>query len=462
MLESASSRSAWQSKLIGDGAHRNAAMTAFVVVGVLVAMTVSQFKNIEVGSFRYWLLVLSALLLPLFDLVAIIRTLLGSALLLLGFAVVAGGWHLAAGDVRAVVQLLLLVYIAAWVATDRATLNADDIGRLYLLAVGLGIVVLLFTDQNIYSLVPGRANSAVAAGRVSFFPNIAYTGLLSFAVLLVLTRDRRLARRHAVVLVMAIYFLVFSSVRATLIAAAVYLTLYFWFNRYSKAEPVRMFWTALLVAVGLNIAIWQSAKVLFLLQDNFLVSTFLLRGETGISLDRIAYQLYRPWLWEVQAKIFAASPAWMGWGVFDFSKLVVGESPPLNSSGSESLPMRLLTVYGIPALLFTSYLVVCLYRSARRDDRWACASFPAIFMLMMNWGSSFHPTDFVFVLLMLVVSRGAAGYADAGLDATAGRADLDGQTPFEHATGSPQVRSLKSAVSGGIAKYRRRLQRLGQ
>jgi hypothetical protein len=200
-----------------------------------------------------------------------------------------------------------------------------------------------------------------------------------------------------------------------------------------------MFWTALLVAFGLNIAIWQSARVLFLLQDNFLVSTFLLRGETGISLDRIAYQLYRPWLWETQAKIFAASPAWMGWGVYDFSKLVVGNSPPLSSSGSESLPMRLLTVYGIPALFFTGYLVVCLYRSARRDDRWACAAFPATFILMMNWGSSFHPTDFVFVLLMLVVSRGAAGYADAQLDPVATRSAPDSIKSFKGAAESRAV-----------------------
>lgn len=410
-------------RILGDGSSRNVAMTAFVAVGLIVAMSVSQFQNIEVGSFRYWLLILSALLLPLFDLPAIIKMLLGGALLLLGFALVAGGWHVAHGDVRAVVQLALLIYVTAWVATDRAILNVEDVVRLYLLALGLGVGVLLFTDHNIYSLVPGRAASGVAAGRVSFFPNIAYTGMLSFAMLLVLTRDKQLARRHAVVLAISIYFLLFSGVRSTLIATVIYLTLYLLFSRYSDAKLGRMFWIALLVAFGINVAIWQSAKVLFLLQDNFLVSKLLLRGERGLTLDLIAYQLYRPWLWEVQAKIFAASPGWMGWGVFDFSKMIIGESQPLASSGSESLPMRLLTIYGIPALLFTAYLIVCLHRSARRGDRWACASFPAIFMLMMNWGSSFHPTDFVFVLLMLVVLRGSAAYFDP-LSASVAKRDL--------------------------------------
>lgn len=171
-----------------------------------------------------------------------------------------------------------------------------------------------------------------------------------------------------------------------------------------------MFLTALIVAFGLNVAIALSAGILYLLQDNLFVSSVFLRGETGITLDRIAYQLYRPWLWAIQFKIFAASPGWMGWGVYDFSQMVIEDSPPLTTNGTESLPTRLLTVYGIPGVLFTLYLIVRLWKLAREDDRWACACFPALFILMMNWGSAFHPSDAMFVVFMLIMMRGSKGF----------------------------------------------------
>ena len=394
---------------------RNIAMTIFVTLGLLVAMSVSQFENFAVGSFRYWLVTMSALLLPLFDLPAIVKTLLGRAMVLLVFVLVAGTWHLFVGDTQAVLQLFLFVYVFTWVSTDRAALDVHDIARLYLLLLGCGVAVLIFTDENIYSLVPGRAESAVAAGRVSFFPNIAYTGVFSLAALLVLTKDRFLARAYSVVLAIAIYFLIFSFVRASFIAAVGYVVLRWWFSKYREPKPRRMFWTALVVAFGFNVAIAQSAGVLCLLQDNFLVSSLFLRGETGISLDRIAYQLYRPWLWDFQFKMFAASPAWMGWGTQDFPQMVLDQTPPLEAAASVSLPMRLLTAYGIPSILFVVYLIVRLWRLARRDDRWACACFPGLFILMMNWGSVFHPTDAMFVLLMLIVVRGAEGFVGGQL-----------------------------------------------
>lgn len=391
---------------------RNMAMTISVALGLFVAMSVSQFENIAVGSSRYWLIIVSTLLWPLFDLAAIVKTLLGRAMLLLVFILLAGTWHLFAGDERAVLQLLLLIYVLTWVSTDRAVLNVHDMARLYSVVLGLGIAVLITTDENIYSLVPGRAESAQAAGRVSFFPNIAYTSAFSFAIFLLLTRSKKVAQEHSVVLALAVYFLVFSRVRATLIVAAIYLVLRWWFGRYPEPRPTRMFWIAAIVACGVNIAIAYSAAVLFALQDNQIISVLFLRGETGISLERIEYQLYRPWLWGVQFKIFANSPAWMGWGTFDFSRMVADLGPPVPTAGSESLPLRLLTVYGIPGVLFTCYLIACLWKLARQDDRWACACFPALFILMMNWGSIFHPTDAMFVLLMLVITRGTIGFVE--------------------------------------------------
>lgn len=387
-------------------------MMIFVTVGMCVNMSVSQLVNegIAVGSFRYWLVVLMALLLPLPDLPQIAVTLLGRAKLLLFFLMIAGAWYLIMGDVRAVIQLLLLVYVLTWVSTDGAKLDVQDLTRLYFFIFLVGLGVIFFTNENLYGIIPGRSAVIWEPMRVSIFPNIAFSGILSLAMILILTKTPGLVRAHPIIFAMAVYFLVFSLVRTTLIAVVIYLIMRWWFSTYRVPAPKQMFWTAVIVAFGFNIVIALSAGLLYLLQHNVVISGLFLRGETDISIERIAYQLYRPWLWAVQFKLFATSPWWMGWGVFDFSEFTIGDAPPLISGGTESLPTRLLTVYGIPAVLFTLYLLVRLRKLALEDDRWACACFPALFILMTNWGSAFHPTDALFVLLMLIMMRGSQGF----------------------------------------------------
>jgi hypothetical protein len=104
----------------------------------------------------------------------------------------------------------------------------------------------------------------------------------------------------------------------------------------------------------------------------------------------------------------------MGWGSFYQAMLDAGGTP-IATTGSESLPTRLLATYGLAGVLFTFYLVRRLRVLAFRDDRWACACFPAIFVLMMNWGSVFHPTDGMFVILTLMVTKGSAGFIERPL-----------------------------------------------
>jgi hypothetical protein len=104
----------------------------------------------------------------------------------------------------------------------------------------------------------------------------------------------------------------------------------------------------------------------------------------------------------------------MGWGSADFYQLVAKtiEDPDaiIISAGSEALPTRLVVVYGLPGLLFSVYLFVRLRKLALSDDRWACACFPALFSLMMSWGSVFHPSDAIFVILLLIMTKGSEGF----------------------------------------------------
>lgn len=395
-----------------QGSQRHAAMIGFVAISLLVTMSLGQLEILERGSFRYWLVVVPAILLPLLDLRAVVTTLLGRASLLLLFLLWAGAWHLFKGDVRVTAQLGALVLGIAWISTPRAQIGVQDLTRLFLILVLIGLLIS-FLGFNRYGIVPGFSDPSYGLWRVSFFPNIAYTAALSLVIVLVLSRTKAGLWRHPIAFAIACYFLAFSQVRGAFVAVLIYAVLYYYFCRSEAGRPNRMFWMALFVALGAPVAVYWSADVLHALQNSRVVSVLFLRGKTDLALDDILFQLYRPWLWGAHLHLFLSSPAWMGWGSPEFYQSVLDTtSPPQVTTGSESLPTRLLASYGIPGILFTLHLVRLLRESARRDDRWACACFPAIFFLLVNWGSIFHPTDAMFVLLLLMVTRGSAGFRD--------------------------------------------------
>ncbi|MGQ0684324.1 hypothetical protein [Bradyrhizobium sp.] len=395
-----------------QGSQRHTAMIGFVALSLLVTMSLGQLDSFQHGSLQYWLVVAPAVLLPLLDLRAIVATLLGRASLLLWFLLLAGGWHFFMGDARATAQLCALVLGMAWISSPRARISVHDLTRLYLVLVSVGLLVSLFTEFNRYGIVPGFSDPGYGLWRISFFPNIAYTGALSLVMVLVLTRTKAGFRQHPIVFAIASYFLAFSLVRGALVALLIYAALYRYFCRDQEVRPNQVFWIALIVAFGVPLAVFWSADLLGALQDNRVVSILFLRGKTNLSIDDILFQLYRPWLWATHLQLFLSSPAWMGWGSAEFYQSVLeAMGPPQTTTGSESLPTRLLASYGIPGVLFTLYLVRLLRASARKDDRWACACFPAVFFLMVNWGGIFHSTDGMFVLLLLMVTRGSAGFA---------------------------------------------------
>lgn len=390
-------------------------MTAFVALSLLVTMSLGQTEIIERDSLRYWLIVTPAILLPLLDLRAIVTTLLGRASLLLLFLLLAGGWHLLNGDIRATVQLCLLVLGIAWISTLRAHIYVQDLTRLYWVLLLIGLLISLLSSFNRYGVVPGSSDPQYGVWRVSFFPNIAYTAAFSLVIVLVLTRTKATLYNNSAIFAVAVYFLVFSQVRAVIIAVLIYAVLYRFFCRSEVARPSQMFWIALVVALGAPLAVFWSGALLYAMQDNLLVSVLFLRGKTNLSLDAISYQLYRPWLWSAHLHLLVSSPAWMGWGSPEFYQPVLDAAlPPISTGGTESLPTRLLASYGIPSILFTLYLVRLLRESSREDDRWACACFPAVFFLLMNWGGIFHPTDAMFVLLLLPLTRGSVGFSNRG------------------------------------------------
>jgi hypothetical protein len=391
---------------------RHLGLLAFATLSLLVAMiSVSQEENPEVGSMAYWLLILPAAILPMFDAPRIFTALIGRAWVLLLFLFTAGVWHLMTGDTRAVLQLGLLVLGLTWISIPGAKYNIGDLCWLYVALVIFG-AFLWIAGLNLWGLLPGTTSDQYSgAWRVSFFPNIANSGMLSLAMLLILTKDRRTFRSHLLIFALVIYFLLFSFVRTALIGTVLYVGLRWWFARRSTT-PRGMFWTTIAVAVGINVLMAVSAVAVVYLQDNPIFSRLLLQGASDLDQQQVLEQMYRPLLWLDQLNLFVTSPGLMGWGSFESPHIAAAEMlPDLEGAGTAALSTRLLATYGLPGALFTIYLVSRLWQLAKADDRWACACFAPVFLVNMNWGSVLHPTDALFALFLLTNVRGSRGFS---------------------------------------------------
>lgn len=386
--------------------RRNLAMLLFVVLSLGVSMTITQEETPEVGSFSYWLLIVPSLLLPLTDALGIVKALLGRARPILIFGVVAGAWQLARGDLRAVQQLVLLVWVLGWLSSDRAYLAVRDLLWIYLGLVFVGLCIWIQTDINGWGLLPGTTVHNLEGWRISFFPNIANTAVLSLAIVLLLTRNWHVARKHALMLGLALYFLLLSFVRTATIGIGLYLFMRWWLGRKPRSARAS-FWMALALGIGVNLLIASSVFLFNYLQQFPLISRLFLRSETDLTPEQIYAQLYRPWLWMQHLELFWTSPAKMGLGAFEFvevqiEELNVGTSP----AGNEAQLTRLLATYGLPGALYSWFFISRLREAARVGDQWAVACFPTFVLLMMQWGSVFHPSDANGALFTLIAVHG--------------------------------------------------------
>lgn len=385
----------------------------YIGLSLGVTMSLGQYYE-ESGGAVYWLLIAPLAILPLLRPTAMIQAALGTALPALLITLVAAGWQSMRGDVSAALQILLFGWGLVWVSSEAARLKIDDLYKLYGAAVLVGVGVWLFADLNQWGILPGTTTAVgEAVWRVSFFPNVAYTGFFSVLLIMVAARDPRpLSQFGWLIVGVALYFVVFSFVRAAVVGLLTFVLLA-WLYRHNRS-PAFLFWASLGMAVFVNLAIAYSPAIFLALQKNALISRLFLRGETGLSEYEIWQQLYRPYVWGEHMRQFVTSPWLMGWGSTDFNMLksqalVAGQE----QSGDISLPTRLAAQYGVPGLMLLGYLIMRLVALAKAGDAWGCACFPAVLMAMLHWGTMFHPTDFLFGLFLLSLFHGSRALPEA-------------------------------------------------
>lgn len=391
-----------------------------------MAMSVSQDYLGPDSRLRYLMFTVPVVAAAVSRPLALALGLTEKALWLLPFLFLAGAYHSLNGDFNAAFQAGLLVLGLAWFCSPVVHFRREDIYRAYLASIVVGFFIWIFTDFNRWGLFPGTTDPAYGVWRISYFSNIAFTAFFSLFVVLIATKNGWKSN-NKYILSIALYFLIFSYVRTAIIGFALYIFCQFIFSKINR--PVYLFILSLVVAIVANAFIAYSSSLFNFLQDIPIISRLFLRGESQLSEFEIYQQLYRPWLWGEQIKLFLSSSYFMGWGSIPFDDLVQNRlfDFRFDASDTVSLPTKLLSQFGLAAIFFWVFLIVCLKQTANRMDRWGCAVFPVVFTAMMHWGSMFHITDPMAILYFGLLVKGSAlvtgqsAHKQLGVRSTAGR-----------------------------------------
>lgn len=386
----------------------------YFVIAIAVALSVSQEYQGEPSLGRYLTFILPVIFAALIRPLALLKAASSKAMVVVIFSFLSGAYFLFIGDLSATMQILLLGLGTLWFCVFQVRFIDRDLYIVYALAVVAGAIIWLLTDFNRWGLIVGTTDPAYGVWRVSFFSNIAFSAFFSLFIVLIATRESyRDAWRNPFFLV-ALYFTVFSFVRTAIICLVLYVLTY-WILKRLK-HPIELFFVSILIAISATIFVAYSSDILLYLQEITLISRLFLRSESQLSEFEIYQQLYRPWLWGEQLRLAWNSPNFLGWGSIPFVELVQNNifEYGLEFGDTVSFPTRLLSQFGVLALLYWAFLIICLKEMASQRDVWGCAMFPIIIMAMMQWGSMFHVSDPMALLYTGVLVKGSS-FVSAGV-----------------------------------------------
>jgi hypothetical protein len=376
---------------------------AFIVSGVTVLLAVPQDYAVEPGSIPYWATWLPALF-SVFAAHKVVLFLCREGKLLAAFGAIAAGWLVLHGDIRGAMQVAVLVWVTAWIATPNGAIPIKWIASLVMILLAAAIAMTA-TGHNFWGVLPGQ--TWAQRWRVSLFPSIASTACFALIAVLILCKDADTARRYRWALGVSVYFMILSQSRSVVIAAGLFAATWFVCRRLPMPYGIKAslpIASVLAVVFGLSLV----GPAVFVLQEYDVFSQMFLRGRSGLSLAEVNAQIYRPWLWQQHFTAFLSSPYLMGLGSREL--LSGADITGFASTGSESYLTRLLASYGLPVFLFLGFLAQMYRRSVVRGDYWAYGVVAATLFMMFNYGSVFHASSPINALFLYAFFNGIRGF----------------------------------------------------
>ena len=149
--------------------------------------------------------------------------------------------------------------------------------------------------------------------------------------------------------------------------------------------------------------------ILFPAFGNPALNVYLFRSESGLESEaEAAKAIYRTWMWAEHFRLASHNPL-LGIGTFDFGTLSTDD--PLFSdlsNGSETYLTGLLARVGLLAvLLFASFGSAMLAGIRSNDDTRPVVGL-FLFVAMLAYGSFINAYDFVFLVMIGLLARGAS------------------------------------------------------
>jgi hypothetical protein len=287
----------------------------------------------------------------------------------------------------------------------------ESFAKLFIFLIVFGVLVDNFLDINYYGFLASKNFYENESHRLSLYPNIANSGFFAFIFFAMYSVNVGTARKYWWILAICVVIAAISRVRSIEIAMLLYLVSRFVLEKNKKLNPGWIL--ALCVIFSASPLFVTSAYRLiyeFSSNNEFLLH-LLFRGTSNLSSEGLDNQVFRPLVWVAHWNFFADSNFLMGVGPNKLSELVEESLPYGDSVGFLS---RLLALYGLPSIFFFLQILLWLVNRVVQRDIWACALFPSIFFLMMNWGSVFHPSNGFALLLLIFLARGRVSIEPAG------------------------------------------------
>lgn len=362
------------------------------------------------GSAAYWLLIVAALIPVFMSAGRWVNQAFSGFIWVSLFLLLSVAWSAIRGDGGSILPLLMLSLSWLYSQCSSAQISAVTVARLFVGLVVFGIGLKAVTNVNYYGILPWLADDLRADGRVSFAGNIGFAGVISLLVFVILIAQKTRSPIIWFALALSVYFVFFSRVRTALIGVALFGVMY-WILSDRRPASARSYFIIGVSVVALTIVAISVAPLLLVsVHSAGWASDFFLQGKQSLSADDIQEQLYRPVLWATQLQLFLSSPYLMGWGSAAATMIETAGSTFLSGGDTVSFPTRLLAHHGLPGVLFIWAAMRALWRHAKARDVASVCAWPVCVLVMLSWGSIFHPTDAVGVLYLILTFRGVSAF----------------------------------------------------
>jgi hypothetical protein len=382
----------------------------FAVVSCGVTLTLGQEDEILKGSPIYWALIISAMVPILSSVHRWVGSLVMESSWVPLFFLMAAGWAAIIGDLEILLPLLFMSLSWIYSQCAAAHITSRAFAILFVALVFLGLAIKAFSDSNYYGVLPWMVTDPLANGRVSFAGNIGFAGMLSLLAFMVLVVSKDRSPIMVMALFLAVYFVVFSRVRTAMIGVVLFSVTYWLIRMKARPSASYLFFLAI---IGTSIAIFAisfAPLVLERIGSSGVTAMYLLQGRDGLDADDIREQLYRPLLWAAQVQVFFSSPFLMGWGSATTAMVETASANFLQGGDTVSFPTRLLSHYGLPALLFFYAALRALWRYSRKGDIASVCAWPVCVLVLLSWGSIFNPTSAVGTFFLILLFRGDSAF----------------------------------------------------